>query len=497
MLPVDSSFLFARLTHPSGMVRERTCVAIARLLNQSGMREPVEQHLQIWLASQKLESVAIFALLVWIRARIENPGISLPPLSTMTTTFPKPSVLSWMLLKEIYGQSVPTPDWSKVSSDDAPPDFCSDRFFHKYVENFLPPAYLIVAQGVERRTGVPFIGQWAWEWHRLHESIGLKPNSDVLREWGYSESGHYMAIDFALSEVYRSAYLRTLAWTVEYNKLSQDDVQNLAIKTCPVDIALWQYNPGHRPEWWPSIACSDSKIDNTAAQLSQCLGSLWKKGSPDQEAWVIAEASGLALGGNVPLDLEIYGVFQRCEGPDSPDMKEVLEWCRWGFEQRIDHDSLLRFTGDLMPVGLSGFQRRFDDWVIVPAASIARIQTVARWQWWREKRNIWSPASFLWNSPLHSLVTDAGIDYSDGQNVIAKWIDWTDGLAEMQPANLPPATGQCLFIKRHAIDHFATSTRSRFCWLWRLTGFQRQYDHLEFETFSLEGEYGAAKVVRV
>lgn len=496
-LPTDLSFLFARLTHPSGMVRERTCVAIAQLLSHPKWQASIRQHLQSWMGSQRLESVPIFALLIWIRARIENPETTLPSLEEMLATFPCPSVVSWLLLRELYGPNVPRPDWCTMFSSDVPPDFQADPFFQRYVRNFLPPVYMDTAESVTQRTWSSFVKQWAWEWHQLLTAMGIEPDARVLDFTGRLDSEHYIVVDYNLSEVYRSTYLRTLAWAIGHGVITQGDAELLAAKCCPLDIAIWQTDPGAPPGWWPHIPSSMGEIDTSAAHIMQQLQLLWEGATSGDDEWVMAEASGLVRGGTLPYNLEVYGLFQHCTGPVAPDLKEVIEWCRWRCIQPISYETLLRSTGSLHSVHPSETQQRFGDWVIVPASAKIHTVTVPRWQWWRAYRDIWAPAAFLGDSPLELQVTDIEIVVKDGKNVIARWTDWTDGLREQQLANLPPATGQCLLVKRDLINSFSASSRSRFCWVWRMTGYHRQHDYQEFETLSFEGQLGASNVIWV
>lgn len=64
-----------------------------------------------------------------------------------------------------------------------------------------------------------------------------------------------------------------------------------------------------------------------------------------------------------------------------------------------------------------------------------------------------------------------------------------------EDANLPPATGQCLMVKHDLIDSYTSKSRSRFCWIWRLTGYQREHSYQEYKTFSIEGQIGASNVI--
>lgn len=491
----ELSVLFARLSHFSGMVRERTCVEIAQLLNDDEWRGPVQWHLQQWMESQTLESVAIFALLIWIRARIENTDTTLPDVEQMLAKYPRPSLLSLLLLRELYGQSVQAPDWCVLFSGDAPSDFEADDFFQKYARNFLPPVYKDTADNITRRTGEPFTKQWAWEWHRLLDATATEPDARVMDCRGRPDSEHYITVDFRLSEIYRSAYLRALAWAICSEVLPENHALILAARCCPVDLALWQVRARARPAWWPRIPSMTGTVDTTAARAMQELETLWEHQASGDNDWIPVQASGRVGGGTSPLELEIYGLFQRCMGPLIPTAAEVAEWYRATDYQQVDVDSFLRLGGTLQPVPPSGFEQRFEDWLVVPASVRVDTLTVPRWQWWRAYRDIWAPASFLGRDPLILRVTDTDITIEDSRGIIGRWIDWADNFQEKEVANLPPATGQCLLVRRDVISDFSSASRSSFCWIWRFTVYHRQHDYQPFETLSMEGEFGATSVI--
>jgi len=280
------------------------------------------------MESQSLESVAIFALLIWIRARIENPDTTLPDVEHMLAKYPSPSLLSLLLLRELYGRIVPAPDWCLLFSDNAPSDLEADDFFQKYARNFLPPMYMNTAGNITRRTGEPFTKQWAWEWHGLLNGTGTEPDARVMDHWGRPDSEHYIAVDFKLSEIYRSAYLRALAWAICHDVLPENHALILAARCCPIDIAVWRVHGVARPAWWPKVPSLTGTVDITAAHVMLELETLWEHQASGDNDWIPVQASGRVGGGASPVELEIYGLFQRCIGPSIPTAAEVAEWYR-------------------------------------------------------------------------------------------------------------------------------------------------------------------------
>jgi hypothetical protein len=55
---------------------------------------------------------------------------------------------------------------------------------------------------------------------------------------------------FHLSEIYRSAFLRALAWFHQLRKISEFDYAMYSARTCPVDLSCWEIKTKDVPEWW-------------------------------------------------------------------------------------------------------------------------------------------------------------------------------------------------------------------------------------------------------
>lgn len=98
----DISFLLSRLTWPSGMVRERACVSIADLLLDPGNAKIIEISLLNWIKEQSLESTVSMGLLILLYAKTAYPKLALPPREVITAAIAKSSLLSHIMLKELF-----------------------------------------------------------------------------------------------------------------------------------------------------------------------------------------------------------------------------------------------------------------------------------------------------------------------------------------------------------------------------------------------------------
>ena len=82
---------------------------------------------------------------------------------------------------------------------------------------------------MEHRSMLPMFRQWAFEWAQLVSDGGYRPSEGVF-DFGKRPNGNKMIVDFSLSEVYRSAYLRALAWAVTRAGLSESEASYFALE---------------------------------------------------------------------------------------------------------------------------------------------------------------------------------------------------------------------------------------------------------------------------
>lgn len=501
--------LLTQLTWPSGLVRERACVAISELLRHPQHGRRMQQRLLCWLSVQQLESTTAIGLLPLIHAREADPAFDVPPLDTLIAALGRRSLFSCELLKALFNKLEISCDDFLAHSVDAPAGFEPLPFFDKYVEAFLPPIYLLRAKGVEKSLRIPFYRQWAFEWTEIVAATGIEISMDPLRFWLSGRAGdeRYGAPDMMLSEVYQSGYLRALSWAVERRALPERAASRLAAQTSPIDLTLWKLLPSPRPTWWPHSAGSDGKIDTVPGDIWHQVEALWEKHRsgglwPEEtreNQRVLAAASGVVHRGAATYELRIFGAFQKCFGPQSPTPDDLTVWVaeEWyrSLRKGVGYTSLLRFDGILLPQEPSAFAAELADWGLIPAAVPVLPLGAPRWQFWRLFRSIWLPAPWIRDTALTFGYSDGAIIVRDGDQVIGRWSDWTDGLDEHLTDDVPPASGQFLSIPRHVIDSLTETTESTYCWICSLTTYSRERPYEAYESFTNSRVFGATQII--
>jgi hypothetical protein len=492
---INLEILFSRLLNPSGMVRERACVWIAESMASSSSKESIRARLLDWISEQHLESTSIFGLLILQRLKNDHGLDALPSGEEVDRSVRAPSVLSWMLLKELFGEAVEELDWKTAYSGSCPSSFKPDPFFEEHVENFLPLVYWDNAEYISHHCEVDFVRQWAWEWTNLIRATDIAESTEVLYEWGRRDDKHYFVFDSLMSEVYRSSFLRTLAWTVDSEILTIEEAGGYAVQACPVDLGLWEVDVGQEPSWVPRIEPPKGAIDITHSQILAEVERLWEN-KVTSEGMVLLEASlPIVREANIGIDLSIWGVLQASSGHKRPALPDVINWCKKQYRGR----SALRplsFGAKFEPASSTGFEEALGDWVLLPTAIRVYPITAPRWQYWRIYDGLWFPSPFLFSKEVLITPAERTMEIRMENELVGYWSDWVVGLREMQVPNLPPSSGQALWLSTSLVEKAEKKEGLSFCWICEVRTYHRKYSHEKFEEVSTEQQFGASFLVK-
>lgn len=464
--------LLTRMTWPSGMVRERACNSLAELLSDATDGGRTRDVLIRWIGERKLEAQAYLGLLPFVRARQIKPDLELVDTGVLRSVCPRPSILYEILLEELQPGSWKDLPCGVGHAGTAPDGFhpCAKLIKSRRV---LPEIYKVKAESIERRFGMRFTQQWAYEVERAVGGFQDAPNS--VDFYGRSDGKHYVSFDTPLSDGLRSGYLRALAWLAEQGEEHRFWAWAEALGTLPIDLGLWCVAPQERPKWWPQLkSAGATDIDPTPTSILEALDAFWLKRRDDQ--WVLGMASGRVAEGGSHYDLEVFGIFQKCLGPDAPAAEAVWESDLWWRKKILLDPISARFGGTLVSTEDQGRPLQVNDWMMCSSVLTGHPHVSSQWQWWRMIRGVWLPLPAL--AQDGNYVVECMRDrivFQDKEGELGYWQDWTAGLSEMLDANLTPRNGQVLFLRRSAVDKYAADNGLTFCLVCRIRGFSRKY----------------------
>lgn len=153
-----------------------------------------------------------------------------------------------------------------------PSGYTPPLFFFRYLRAFLPPCFADSAERIGKQSNVDFTQLWGWESARLMAYEGVP---EVVGDVGNYASGSYHnylnGATSRIAEVYRSAFLRTVAWFRLSGLIDQNDYIEYSLKMCPIDPSIWEIESESVPAWWPKVSSSSPEIE-TLPEWDQCEG---------------------------------------------------------------------------------------------------------------------------------------------------------------------------------------------------------------------------------
>ncbi|XUX00067.1 MAG: hypothetical protein TUN42_09250 [Dehalogenimonas sp.] len=454
--------------------------------------ENAQYDLLKWIGQQNLESTTVLGILCLCRLADQHPD-KLPELEKLNQKLHKPSLLSFELLRRLYGDRVTKPNWTRCHSGETPSGFEPQEFFEKYRTNFLPPIYDVWMKEIERKTNLPMFKQWAFEWSQLVSTFGYEPSVRVLDFQG-RPPGPRILVDFPLSEVYRSAYLRSLAWAVTKGRLPEDVACFFACKACPVDLDLWRVQPKLKPSWWPAPKMNRGMVDTIPVELSGEISHLWDKRHDFFDGNALLAADGSVISGNETYRLSIRAMFQAAYGPNPGDPREIMKACD---EVRLENkvQSGVGFNGSLKLINPEDTILMSGDWSLLPASISVRPSLAPRWQYWRGYHGIQLPAPYVVSKEFSFHCESDSIRVYDGNIQIGYWQDWNDGLTEEFENSLPQPHGWALYTTWDFIEKVSRLSNSTFCWVFEIKGFHRDHEYEKFREYSIVELRGATNLI--
>lgn len=238
--------LLSRLDWPLRMVRLEAARQVAALLaaDQDGSRRAAFLN---WLYARETETEAAAGLLV-VGLTGTPPVVSL---DEVTNALRRPSLLSDLYLTILYGGPRAPRTWADATAGPFPPVFEPHTSFERRVREKAAPIFFSRFELLERRTGLPFLQQWAWEESVLNSR--LKRYSPAPRYFtDVAHQGFLADADLAEGEVLRSALIRTLHFAMTHWGMPENQATSLAALAAPANLDLARLAPTARPGWWPS-----------------------------------------------------------------------------------------------------------------------------------------------------------------------------------------------------------------------------------------------------
>ncbi len=500
--------LFQRLIWPSPLVRERAADGIAGLLATSQNKKTIFKRLLRWIERQKLESVIVLGLLPMLKAVARKTNeLKYIELQKVIDSLPHTSIVIEKLIIELSRLLDTQVDFkiNRKNIEIAPSNYNTSEFFIKHITGFLAPIYLQRAQKIDEKTGGFFVRQWAYTSSWLMEECGLKERvGDAMYFMGGDNTPILAGMSSALSEVYRSSFLRVLQDFYEKDLLDKNIYLKYAYSTMPIELSYWKVKAGRAPRWWPKMAYDEPQKDEKSGLIKISYHKNIEKIVGKKDKYLILGIDGPIkpakgwISEQLKASVTTVAFGYKISGSNFPSeeevAKEILYWpstfilpgqvCMpFNFlESYNDHISTVN-----APIKLG-------DLSVYPLVARNVDLVINLWQWYRN-----FPLSFGLSKDLaHGTkirLKSNGWKYLKDKTVIAKSSDWVEGIKEKYDKDLEIPHGQYIKINSSFLNSYLKENQLRLAHAIKTEYKYKEHSYKEAKVFKDYKLIGVSKII--
>lgn len=463
--------LVARLRWAVPMVRWRAARALRDLLEDPVTRMGAQRALLDELGNCRTEYRASEILTIFLCA---SPGVR-PNKDDIFDRLVAPSILADILLGSIFGRDVRI-DWSSRHSGAAPENYEPARYFEEFRTSHAPLRMSDNLLYFEKRTGQPFVRQWAWEWERLTEATAAPHTRypyhfDDFGEVQSGLQGHYQQ---TMADIYRSAYLRCFAFAVDQWGVSAQSVAHYCAEFLPIAAGLFDLDPVRRPVWLGDLPerCASGEITlETAANavltaadsFGETVLAVHIPHNPEVEPFGYLKLTSYL----VETEFELSEITPEPPAEFMPTRQDLT------FQGKLPIDTNNRGR----VVGRKGHA--------VSAVSDLIPLPFGQWQGFYRLSGMPVPATVICGTEASIEVTGNFLVVEDERGQIAKTGYWLDHWSSREPIGGSTSCGVICTVNEERLRKALEETNSRIYWVAQMRLWRREKDH---EPYTLREE---------
>lgn len=434
LTPLD--LLVHRLAWPSQLVRERTAVSLARLLDSRNFRKQTFDCMKVWITNQPLESLAIGALIPLFR--VSPDTFREIDVAGLINAVPTKSILLKEIATELsaqFGTSIAMEEDAPPRIPDATDEYKLSRVFKRRLSQLISPALVETSELL----GEHFRRNWSYLADQIMKELSIHVRIDLLQEYGLRR-GMIFGLSYKASEVYKTAFLRLLQDYHSRELITKQDLRRFSLFLFPIDLSLWTIKPGKKPSWWPMPIPTEKEIDKQFCKdvseeliskvssssdeiIGACCGSIDVGHLDSRESTIYLRAALFAFKGDI-----------KHLSTDAKDIERVI-YSGNTILDLTDCSRPLNFfesTSNHRPAGGRFFKT--DHGSVFPLTSRLSGVEINTWQWYRKYSSI---DQFVQFGPNLHFFGDYSIranqtswSYIQDGEVLARAGDWTSNITE-------------------------------------------------------------------
>jgi hypothetical protein len=369
---------------------------------------------------------------------------------------------------------------------ECPSTFTPPLFFTRYRRAFLPPYFADIAEKISEETKINFTQLWGWECERLMKSLGIPEEiGDVSRYTGGSgRKGNLAGASSRVGEVFKSGFLRCVAWFHLQQLLSREEFVEYSMKVCPIDLSLWDIETGAPPDWWPH-SDPDAKEITTLAEWDQCSHLLELRVGKRQilaaEGAVVPATQGTrSYFSLLPFAYSIRGPI----GDVCNRIHRLLKQTMWMKYPLAEH-LITVFDGPDIDQWIPLYHQKamIGGVEVYPLVAGVRLLNINTWQYWRGMHPPFFPTLNLLVKDASVAHDAAGWFYESKGRRLFEGHDWRIGNLERISEGEYELTGQYALYDPAWLNDYLETTGLRLAHVLRVSVFQRNREYEDAKEF--------------
>lgn len=475
--------LFSRLVWPSPIVRERAATALCVLLSDKLVSSEVLKKLLEWNAKSSLESITTIALLPIAKSARHDGKNSVLEYDLIKNAVIKPTINSEFILKEIaksLDEELLTKEQFEETKEPlnllvCPTDYEPSKFFLRSVSGFLPSVNFERAKKIEKISGFEFIKQWAWDANRIQKDLKVAENFGEAMEFMGGQQYHPImsGMSTKLSEIYRTAFMRTLFLSYKLKKIPKEILLKWTFSLCPIDLTFWDIDYQSPPNWWPQLMKQvDTEIDISKSRIWESLDNLISL-SIRQNKILALNGPARPFEGWLEKDLDttitLIPFAYKVKGGNLPSFHEIIKELQYYPIHQLSTDAknpLCFFDSEgeyFDKEVIGGFSLK--DLGVFPLVSRLDTLTINLWQICRECHLPFGLSENLLSLNLKLLHRYNEWSYTHNEKEIAKGYTWNFSITERHENEFDIPSGQVLEINENWLKEILESQQVRLAHL--------------------------------
>jgi len=489
----EFGILLERLTWPSPLVKERTTVAIAKLVTLAESPTSYFGRLLEWLSNQQIESIIAYGLLPLLKiAENKDQGLAFVDLKVLNDHLPFTTVVIEKLIEELAERIDVSYEVESKRRDIilAPANYIPKRSFEKYASVYVAPIYSDYSARIADQTSFDFKKQWSYTYEELLSDSGMEEDIDKTHFMGRGNGPRLVGMCTKIGELYKSSFLLVLQHLFKEEVIDEYQFNDYSFSTVPVDLSFWQIKSQSTPDWWPVFNKPNKEvkeIDLSKTGVLEQIESLTKA----KKGWRLLAMDGAVqpskgwVEDEIDTQITLIPFAYKIDGSHIPSGEELADL--------LLHKPVFK----MLPVVDRPFcflenrhfsipewtePERVKDLWVYPLVARNFDAVIGMYQWYRDHHSSFSLFHDI-KGDLKVKSEDFCWTYNREEAVFAKSQDWVSGIRERSSYELEIPHGQFIEIDDSYLSQYLEYRDMRLGYLLRLKYNIKRYSHEKVKTY--------------